>query len=125
MTGFIDLRQIANVYEYFPQKTWEPAPEGFVPDEYTSVFPPLRKLPDGRLIVDQCGSQVAVFDNEDHPDLARLPKGTPRLVKAIMRRENRLRYLRAVDDSHCMDFEAAHVALIEWRRRHGRSGTAA
>lgn len=85
-----------------PAKVWEPAPVGFTPAVYGSVYPPIQKLPDGRLVVDQSRRQdgsydVAVFDNRDDPAIGQLPLYCPRSVRQLFRREWRLRFLRATE----------------------------
>lgn len=91
-----------------PRAGWEPAPAEYEPVEYGSAFPPVSKLADGRLVIDQSlradgGYDVKVFDNADAPQLALLPANAPRAVKAIFRREWRLRYLRSTDATSVMN----------------------
>lgn len=97
---------------FLPVKHWLPAT---APGRgHGSVYPPIEKLADGRLIVDRCGVEIAVFDNRDHPNAALLPPGTPRAVVRLYRRDWQLRFLRAVEAGPILaEIEAA---LAAWTR---------
>lgn len=148
-------------WDYMLRLSWVKAPVEYRPVKYNTVRPPLFKLNDGRLVVDQCmvrndlwhllerlgqflrrlgfrrapytirhwsdrqsfmwRCEVKVFDNKDHPDLKHLPPHTPRSVKVIMRRENRLKYLRATDSVPYKDFLIAQSAWDQWWPKQQRS----
>jgi hypothetical protein len=65
----------------------------------SAQFPPIRKLPDGRLIVDMWadgrGGKVGkAWTKADHVNLTKLPPNTPRPVKALYHADVQLALLR-------------------------------
>lgn len=109
--------------DYTPVAEWVPAPEGYVPVEYGSVFPPIKKLPDNRLIIDQCRMsdgtfEVKIFDNKDHPNIALLPASAPRAVVSLYERSSQLSYLRMTSFSewNCR-VQAAAKAWDEFEKK--------
>lgn len=66
-------------------------------------------------MIDLCGSfvpeQIRVIDYRDDPFLVSLPKNAPRATKALYRRENMLKALRATDaQSVIRDLDRAYDA---------------
>ena len=65
----------------------------------SAMYPPIRKLSDGRLVVDMWsgaeGSQWGkAWARADHPNLSALPEHAPRAVKALYRADGQLAVLR-------------------------------
>lgn len=99
-----------------PSKRWQRA--GAPAVLHASVYPPIEKLADGRLIVDRCGEEIAVFDNRDHPNAALLPAGVPKAVRRLYRRDWQLRFLRAVEAGPIIaDIDAAMAAWSGFQAR--------
>ena len=94
---------MAHLPAFLPRKKWIPAPPEYQAAQHGSVFPPIQKLANGRLAIDQSRSvtdnsvSIAVFDNCDHPNIKTLPKHCPRIVRQLFSREWQLRFLRARD----------------------------
>lgn len=111
------------LYATLPSPLWERAPEEYRPAPYRTSLPPIQKLADGRLAIDASqrpdgGYDIRAFDNIDHPLLACLPPNAPRAVRQILRREWRLRYVRATDwSAFGPDLERAADAITAWEER--------
>jgi hypothetical protein len=82
-------------------------------------YPPIAKMPDGRLIVESYEARnpfdgmmrCFLWRREDHPNLLLLPEHTPRAVKALYRADGQLAYLRG----NYGLARQAHDAWVQWR----------
>lgn len=80
---------------------------------------PIEKAPDGRLAVDvymgREGPRALLWRREDHPNLPRLPDGTPRAIKRLYTAEGQMLVLRQECDYFGSIQKAAFDALEKWR----------
>ena len=86
------------------------------PRAQTAQFPPIEKLPDGRLIVNEWPLPYGetrkhciaiVWTRADHPNHAMIPPGAPRVVRALYKTDGQLAFLRG-------DYDLAIRALDAW-----------
>lgn len=104
------------LFSYEPNLEWEPAPDGYITLEYSTTYPPMAKLPDGRLIVDQLvtpyGTLVKIWSNSDHPLIDQLPPDCPRAVRNLYRKAHQMYCLRGTDA--LPGIKAAEAAERAW-----------
>ena len=93
-----------------------PAPPSFRHEEWgpNSQFPPIQKMPDGRLIVDWWTSKdgmimCKIWTRADHPNMATLPEDAPRAVRTVYTADIQLAMLRGTN-------EQALAAMDAWER---------
>jgi hypothetical protein len=114
------MKDFPSIIDLLPRLNWIPAPVDSVAVKFSGMNLPLRKMPDGALVVqEKVDAGVlywGVFDNKDHEFLSLLPSGAPRAAKAVLRRENRLKYLLAKDTGPFEDFEKASRAWNKFMR---------
>jgi hypothetical protein len=93
----------------------------------SALFPPIKKFPDGRLIVDMWadgkGGKVGkAWTKADHVNLTKLPPNTPRPVKSLYTADGQLAYIRgdydrAIKADQAWESYLLNVELAEIKRR--------
>ena len=93
----------------------------------SAQFPPIKKFPDGRLIVDMWadgkGGKVGkAWTKADHVNLTKLPPNTPRSVKSLYTADGQLAYIRgdydrAIKADQAWESYLLNVELAEIKRR--------
>ena len=93
----------------------------------SAQFPPIKKFPDGRLIVDMWadgkGGKVGkAWTKADHVNLTKLPPNTPRPVKSLYTADGQLAYIRgdydrAIKADQAWESYLLNVELAEIKRR--------
>ena len=93
----------------------------------SAQFPPIKKFPDGRLIVDMWadgkGGKVGkAWAKADHVNLTKLPPNTPRSVKSLYTADGQLAYIRgdydrAIKADQAWESYLLNVELAEIKRR--------
>ena len=98
-----------------------PAPPSFKLEEWGPgvQFPPIQKMPDGRLIVQWWDTaqwwkespkiMCKVWTPGDHPNMAALPDDAPRAVRAAYLASNQLAMLRG-------NYDSSIAAMEAWQR---------
>lgn len=105
--------------EWMPRTVYEPYPADL--ETQRGPRPDVVPLPDGRLIVDWFGNDkevtAVIWDNKDHPNMAKLPADAPESVRALYSRPVQLSILRATDCWGAL--AAADKAMAAWRSKYG------
>ena len=103
---------VPSMPDYQPRCEWINAPDDYIGRTWNTVYPPVIKLANGDMIVDECHPawftgqtkpiQIKVLKAGDHPNIKALPANAPRKVKSIYRAEVQLRMVRETQSSRML-----------------------